>query len=220
MVEQLIFDCDGVLVDSEIIAARVMVEMLNEHRIPITISYYLQHCTGKTFSGLASSLGRKFDKTLPADFVQLVTAQMEATSSKHLQPIDGMEQMLTEIACIPKAVVSNSELHQIKSSLDKVNISSHFGAHTFSSEQVAKPKPSPLVYLHAADILGVKPAACLVVEDSVSGATAALTAGMQVIGFLAGSHIVAGHEERLRAVGVRQMADSSLALKEIIEKAF
>jgi len=220
MTKHLIFDCDGVLVDSEIIAAQVMVEMLNQYEVPISITHYLQHCTGKTFSGLAASLSMEFDKPLPDDFVQLVTAKMEVTSSRLLQPIDGMQNMLNTIASIPKAVVSNSDLHQIKSSLDKVDISHHFGAYTFSSEQVDKPKPSPLVYLHAADSLGVKPSECLVVEDSVSGATAALAAGMQVIGFLAGSHIVDGHDDRLRAVGVKKMAHSSVALKEIIESVF
>ena len=210
---QLIFDCDGVLIDSEIIAAEVMVSLLNKHGIPITISYYLENCTGKTFTGLKNSLSAEHQVELPENFIPLVTEQMELSKSKKLMPIVGMDKLLENLLDIPKAVVSNSDGYQINNALDKVNIAHHFGEKIYSSELVKYPKPSPEIYLYAADKLGVISKDCLVIEDSVSGATAALTAGMEVVGFLAGSHIVKGHENRLREIGVERLVFTAKELE-------
>ena len=218
MIKQLIFDCDGVLVDSEIIATQVMVDLLNQHRIPVDTSYYLQHCTGKTFTGLISSLSNEYGITLPDEFVQLVTAKMETTINKLLEPVAGISNLLNALELIPKAVVSNSDLYQIKTSLTKTKISHHFGEYIFSSQEVEKPKPSPQVYLYAADKLEVNSKNCLVVEDSISGASAAIAAGMEVIGFLGGSHIVKGHEDNLRRIGVKNIAYTAMELEDTINQ--
>ena len=218
--KQLIFDCDGVLIDSEIIAAQAMVEELNANGIPITISQYLTNCTGKTFSGLKTILSAEYGVTLPDDFVQTVTLNMEGLKLQQLRPIIGILNLLNKILHFPKAVVSNSELVQIKSSLTQVDVLHHFGDNIYSSEQVKNPKPSPDVYLFAAENLGVNPKDCLVIEDSVSGATAALSAGMQVVGLLSGSHIVEGHEDRLREVGVEKIAITTEELEAMIFRKF
>ncbi len=161
MVKQLIFDCDGVLIDSEIIAAEVMVDMLTHHGMSITVPYYLQHCTGKTFTTLKSLLSAEFEVALPDDFVQSVTDTMEAAKIKRLEPIVGIRELLDNLQDVPKAVASNSDLFQIKSSLEKVTLSHYFGKHVFSSEQVENPKPSPEIYLHTARSLKVSPENCL-----------------------------------------------------------
>lgn len=219
MIKQLIFDCDGVLVDSEIIAAQVMVDSLNQYGIPITTAYYLEYCTGKTFTGIKSSLSDQFGIPLPEDFTKSVTEKMEIVISDQLNPVVGVSDLLDQIISRPKAVVSNSDLDQINVSLTQTRISHHFGLNIFSAEQVVNAKPSPEVYLYAADILKVQPKDCLVVEDSISGATSALAAGMNVVGFLAGRHITEGHDDRLRNIGVEKMAYSSRELKEIIDRS-
>jgi len=218
MSKQLIFDCDGVLVDSEIIAAHVMVELLNHHGIPIDVPYYLNYCTGKTFSGLKKSLSDQYGVALPDDFIPQVTEDMEARVTTSLQPIDGINEVLLQLSDIPKAVVSNSDLYQVRDAL-RITELDHFFDHLFSSEQVQNAKPSPDVYLFAASELAVRPDDCLVVEDSVSGATAAIAAGMNVIGLLAGRHIVDGHVDRLRAVGVSKFAEDSGELQRLIHKS-
>jgi len=218
--KQLIFDCDGVLIDSEIIAAKAMVDELNYYEIPITIGQYLTNCTGKTFSGLKTILSDQYQMPLPDNFVQKVTSNMERLKLKQLRPIEGILDLLDNVTHFPKAVVSNSDLGQIQSSLTQVDALHYFGPNIYSSEQVQNPKPSPEIYLFAAENLGVNPKDCLVIEDSISGATAALSADMQVVGLLAGSHIVEGHEDRLRNVGVKMMAYNTRELKEIIDLKF
>ena len=216
---QLIFDCDGVLIDSEIIAAQAMVEELNSNGIPITISQYLTNCTGKTFSGLKTTLSDEYEVMLHDDFVPVVTSSMERLKLKKLRSVEGILNLLNNVRHFPKAVVSNSDFNQIKSSLTQVDVLHHFGDNIYSSEQVKNPKPSPEIYLFAAKNIGVNPKDCLVIEDSVSGATAALSAGMQVIGLLAGSHIVEGHEDRLRNIGVEMIAYTSKELERIINES-
>lgn len=220
MGKQLIFDCDGVLVDSEIIAAEVMVNLLNQFRIPITISYYLGNCTGRTFTGIRDSLSAKFRVALPEDFVQRVTEKMELAKQETLKSIDGIAELLENLRGIPKAVVSNSDRYQIDDALTKVNIAHHFDEFVFSSEEVQYPKPSPDIYLYAADRLGIDPHNCLVIEDSISGAKAALSAGMEVIGFLAGSHIIDGHEDRLTNIGVERSVFTAKELERVIMELF
>jgi HAD superfamily hydrolase (TIGR01509 family) len=218
MINHLIFDCDGVLIDSEILAAQAMVGALNDHRIPITVNEYLTNCTGKTFSGLKIDLSKEYSVVLPDDFVRLVTENMEALKLQKLKPIQGMLDLLNKVRDIPKAVVSNSDLSQIKSSLTQVGAMHHFETNMFSSEQVQNPKPSPEIYHYAAVKIGIDPKNCLVVEDSISGATAAYSAGMNVVGLLAGSHIVEGHRDRLKDIGIEMIASSTKELEGIINQ--
>ena len=217
-IEQLIFDCDGVLVDSEIIAAQVMVELLNQHQIPITIDYYLNNCSGKTFTGLVNELPKVFNAPpLPPNFIQEVMIEHDSRVQTQLKAIPGMDKLLGQIV-LPKAVVSNSDLYQIEHAVKHAKLKHHFGNNLYSSQMVPNPKPSPDVYLHAAKELKVVPQSCLVVEDSISGATAAIAAGMNVIGFMAASHIVEGHKEKLLHLGVIATANSAEELSSIIQE--
>ncbi|MDH5366249.1 MAG: HAD family hydrolase [Cyclobacteriaceae bacterium] len=208
MIKQLIFDCDGVLVDSEILAAQVMLEILSKYGIDISLDFYLHNCTGKTFSGSKTELSKKLNTPLPNSFLEEVTIAMDIKIKNELKPISGIHNVL-ENTDLPKAVVSNSDMYQIEHAIDHINITDHFNGHIFSSQMVEKPKPDPDVYLFAAKELAVHPKECLVVEDSISGATAALKAGMNVIGFVAGSHIIDGHEQKLINLGVSAVAKNA-----------
>lgn len=208
MIKQLIFDCDGVLVDSEILAAQVMVDILSKYGIDISLDFYLQNCTGKTFSGSKIELSKQLDTPLPNSFLEEVTIAMDIKIKNELNPIRGIHKVL-EKTDLPKAVVSNSDVYQIEHAISHIKIAHHFNGQIFSSQMVAKPKPDPDIYLLAAEKLTVLPEECLVVEDSISGATAALKAGMNVIGFAAGSHIIEGHEQKLISLGVSSVAKNS-----------
>ena len=217
MIKQLIFDCDGVLVDSEIIAARVMVELFAKYDIEISLDFYLTQCTGKTFTGLKKEISEKFGKPLPDNFSLQITKMFDARAMKELIPVKGIESVL-ENSSLPKAVVSNSDIYQIEHAINHVSIAHHFNSGIFSSEMVQNPKPSPDVYFLAAETIKVHPSACLVVEDSKSGATAALEAGMTVIGFIGGSHIMNGHAQKLKSLGVHAIARDSNELLKCIHK--
>ncbi|MDH5475492.1 MAG: HAD family phosphatase [Cyclobacteriaceae bacterium] len=215
MIKQLIFDCDGVLVDSEILSAEVMVNVLGKHGIEITLAYYLQNCTGKTFTGLRTEFSNQFNVSLPDSFLEEVMVDMGVKTKNELKQIVGIHKVL-EKSKLPKAVVSNSYLYQIEHAINHIKIAHHFDNQLFSSQMASKPKPDPAIYLLAAEKLGVQPKECLVVEDSISGATSALSAGMKVIGFVAGSHIIDGHKQKLLDLGVVSVAENSDELLEII----
>ncbi|MDN5203759.1 HAD-IA family hydrolase [Fulvivirgaceae bacterium BMA10] len=213
-IDNILFDCDGVLVDTEIVAARVMVEQLQSLDIDINVGTYLTECTGRTFSGIFRDFMDKgqLDPELKLDEI---IASLEQRIFEGTTPIIGVNQALDQIQ-IRKSVVSNSNVYQIQHALESAGISKHFGSRMFSSMHVEKPKPSPLVYLYALKSLRVPKERCIVIEDSLSGTKAAKSAGMTVIGFTGGSHIVDGHKEKLEALGVLTVCEKHEDLPDLI----
>ncbi len=203
MIKQIIFDCDGVLVDTEIVAAKVMVKKLRELGIDITADHYFQTYTGSTFSGIFKSLLPELSSDKLAEIVQ----SCEHDVYKNLMPIAGMPELVKSIN-LPKAVVSNSYLWQVNKAMAAIGLEDDI-KDRFSSEMVSRPKPAPDVYLHAANTNGYSPEECLVIEDSVSGVMAAVSAGMKVVGFTGGSHTQAGHKEALIKKGAVKTATSA-----------
>lgn len=212
MFKQLIFDCDGVLVDTEIVAANVMVKKLTQFDVKITVDHYLKTYTGSTFSGIF----KENIKNLSANDLALLVKGCEEEVYEELKPIKGMSQLVKSLK-IPKAVVSNSYLWQVKKALEVTGINTNIDFYC-SSEEVEFPKPSPDVYLLAAKRAGCTPEECLVVEDSKSGVSAALSAGMNVIGFTGGSHVTKDHGRLLKEKGAIDVADSADQLLPIINK--
>ncbi len=208
-IEQIIFDCDGVLVDSEIVAAEVMVPLLNSLGEKITLDYYLSTYSGKTFKGIFENL------TLDVRInLEMLIKNVEEKVYQSVRPIVGMPNLVKKIE-LPKAVVSNSGMQQIEAALRATDLLNDL-SNRYSSSMVTQPKPSPEVYLHAANKLQVDVSNCLVIEDSISGATAALTAGMQVIGFCGGSHITKSHGDKLKQLGVHFLASDAHELEHLI----
>lgn len=213
MFKQIIFDCDGVLVDTEIVAAEVMTKAFAQYNVNVTIEDYLMRFTGKTISSLFESLFTPGQ--LNKMNVKQFTHQCDVDIYNQLRPVMGMKEVILTLP-LPKAVVSNSSLWQVKKAVKHVGLEEVFQSKYFSSEMVPNPKPSPDVYLHAAKSLDVDPAHCLVIEDSKSGVRAAVDAGMTVIGFTGASHIRNGHSEALSDLGASHIASSPEQLKELI----
>ncbi|MBL6449000.1 HAD family phosphatase [Fulvivirga sp. 29W222] len=215
MFKQLIFDCDGVLVDTEIIAAEVMTKAFTQFDIHITVEEYLTTYTGKTISSIFNSLlsPEQLQNISLKDF----THQCDVDIYNQLRPVKGMQKVVRSLP-FPKAVVSNSSLWQVKKAVKHIGLEDIFNERLFSSEMVSNPKPFPDIYLHAAKNLGISPELCLVVEDSKSGVKAAVEAGMTVIGFTGASHIRNGHGEILLEIGANHVASSPEELNALIEK--
>ena len=211
-----ISDCDGVLVDSEILAARMMVEHLQTLGVRIELNDYLRTWSGMTFSSIMRALSAQHGFDLAPDFVDVITQKHEAYAAKHLQPIAGVKEAYAQID-LPKAVVSNSWLWQVKHAVAFVQMQDVFGEHLFSSEMVANPKPAPDIYLHVAAQFGLKPEEIIVVEDSKSGAKAAVDAGMHVIGFTGASHILDDHADKLYEIGVKTVVNQMTDLPKVVE---
>lgn len=211
--KHIIFDCDGVLIDTEIVAAEVTVDWLQSENVDISVPEFILNYTGKTFTNIINGLkanGQLTTKIHTAAIVPLLDNQIKA----RVRPVLGVEEMLEGLQ-LPKSVVSNSTEGYVKEALEKIGVSHHFLPRVFSAEMVAHAKPSPLVYQLAVDSIVVPKKEIVVVEDSVTGAQAALAAGLTVIGFLGGSHIQPGHDEKLRQLGVFDLAHShkELAIK-------
>ncbi|WP_206954261.1 HAD family hydrolase [Trinickia acidisoli] len=215
MFDHLICDCDGVLVDSEVIADRVLLHALSAEFPSIDFNPVAHSAFGQRTSTFLADLESRFEIAIPDGFLAGVERGIEAELKRSLAPIAGARDALERVP-LPAAVVSNSRLARIAASLARAGLADVFGPRVFSAEQVARPKPHPDVYLHAARELGVAPERCLVIEDSVTGLSAARAAGMKTIAFVGASHVPKGYAQVLRNLGVTRIVERMEQLPTLI----
>jgi len=216
MIDHLICDCDGVLVDSEVIADHVMHSTLSAMYPDLSFDAIVKTAFGQKTARFLESVEATFGITLPVDFVKTVDRQVEAELARSLSAIAGVRDALHRVP-LPAAVVSNSRLARVTTSLERTGLTELFAPRIFSAEQVARPKPFPDVYLFAAQQLGVDPARCLVIEDSVSGLSEARAAGMKTIAFVGASHIPDGYADVLRKMGITRIMQHMSELPSLVE---
>ena len=185
-IELIIFDCDGVLVDSESVASRVFSAYLQSHDIPLTQKDVSQRFVGRSLSSCKAMLLAD-GWTLPDTFADDVRERTFAALSRDLDPIPGIHSALDGIS-LPVCVASSGLPVKTDQSLRATNLWQYFGEHIFSAQQVSNGKPAPDLFLHAAKTMGVSPSNSMVIEDSPVGVQAGLAAGMQVVGFSGGGH--------------------------------
>jgi HAD superfamily hydrolase (TIGR01509 family) len=207
----LICDCDGVLVDSEVVADRVLLGVAREFFPGQAVEDVLANAFGNQTDVLLERLAAHVGKPLPAGFRPRLREKFALALKNEVEPMAGLRAALERID-LPVAVVSNSDEARIKGSVARAGVADLVGERVFSADHVARPKPAPDVYLLAARSLAIDPARCLAVEDSGPGVTAALAAGMSAIGFVGGSHIPAGHARRLADLGARPVLESMAQL--------
>jgi HAD superfamily hydrolase (TIGR01509 family) len=210
----LISDCDGVLVDSEVLADRVMLDALGAYVPRAALETFLAGSFGQTAHEIVERVQRHFAVTLPPRLFDEIQRRSEALIAAEVQPIDGAREALLTIS-LPLAVASNSQRHSVVASLARAGLTESVGGNIFSADMVARPKPAPDVYLLAAHTLGVAPQRCVVIEDSATGASAALAAGMTVIGFTGAAHIPLGHADTLRQLGVAAVMEHMRQLPQV-----
>jgi len=213
MIKHLLFDCDGVLVDTEIVAALEMVQLLTSFNIDIGLDDYLDYYSGNTFSYVFNQF---FGESVDPEKKKQLMRDTEKKVAKGLTPIQGVGGMLDAIS-LPKSVVSNSDVATVKYALKKSKIEHHFEGQIFSAELVERGKPSPDVYQLAIQELRIDLSGILVVEDSISGISAAKAAGLDVIGFTGASHIRDGYKQKLADLGVGQIASSMPELTSLLQ---
>jgi HAD superfamily hydrolase (TIGR01509 family) len=199
-VSAVIFDCDGVLVDSEFVACRAVAELIAHFEPRAPVDELVEQLVGTPDTYILRQVAERFGTVFPDDMGQRMVRVIDDALAQGLDAIPGVRPALESLA-LPMAVASNSHAARVRRSIEIAGISHLFGDHVYTPEMVALPKPAPDLYLHAAAQLGIDPRHCLVIEDSVPGTTAGAAAGMRVIGFLGGRHIRDGHAERLRAAG-------------------
>jgi len=196
------FDCDGVLVDSEVIASEVDAEMLTKAGYEISAAEVNQRFAGLTHVAIHDIVEKEIGHKLPADFLQEQEAEVDRRLGRDLKLIEGAREMLETIEG-PRCLCSNSTTKRLKIELDRVRLWDQFAPNIFSAVEVGdkKPKPAPNVYEYAARTMGVEPREVLVLEDSVFGIHAAKAAGCRVIGFTGGGHTWLGHADLLIEAG-------------------
>jgi HAD superfamily hydrolase (TIGR01509 family) len=182
----IIFDCDGVLVDSEVLSCRCLSEVLATYGITLELAEALELFLGRSTAAVVQHYAAQ-GRTLPESFLTDLKSRVRLTFQASLQPITGAGSLL-EALYVPHCVASSSDLDRVSFSLARTGLASYFGERLYTSQMVARGKPAPDLFLHAADKLQAAPARTLVIEDSVSGVAAAKAAGMTVWGFSGGSH--------------------------------
>jgi HAD superfamily hydrolase (TIGR01509 family) len=194
----VIFDCDGVLIDSELLCCQAEAACFAELGIDVPVATILTRYVGISLLAMVAELQR--EHALPADIADRLRSRTAAAMATELRAIDGIADVLADLP-MPVCVASGSEPERLAYSLGLVGLAERFAPHVFSATQVARGKPAPDLFLFAAAQMGVAPTECTVIEDSVHGVHAATAAGMRALGFTGGSHCGPGHADRLRAAG-------------------
>ena len=197
----IIFDCDGVLVDSEPIANRIMADVLTENGLPMTVDDCFEHFLGRTMSDCVHLLATRFGHAAGADFADNVRQRTLAALREEIEPVAGIAAALARIP-VPMCVASSGQLVKMRTTLRVTGLLSHFEDRLFSAAGMARGKPHPDIFLHAAREMGAEPGSCAVVEDSPVGVQAGVAAGMTVFGYAALSDARA-----LSAAGARVFTD-------------
>lgn len=215
MIKHILFDCDGVLIDTEIVAAEVVTNWLISEGVDINVETFINDYTGKTFTNILEILKTK--KLLAANTeTKEAVAFMDEEIRRNMRPIQGVDKMLASVP-VTASMVSNSGKEYVLEAIDLLGANHIFEKRVFSAEMVANGKPDPAVYLLALDTLGLKKEEVLVVEDSVAGVTASTAAGLKTVGFLGGSHIRNGHGEKLKKLGAVHLVNCHQELTEYLK---
>ena len=206
----LIFDFDGVLLESEFEGNRHLAELLTQLGHPHSVAETNRYYTGLSGPDFIAAIERRIGAELPSDFHDRVRARGRALLREGIAAVVGAVDFVRALPPdLPRAVASSSSTQWIRGHLDHLGLADAFGDHIYSGrEHVERGKPQPDIYLHAAQQIGVPIGDCAILEDSVVGATGAVASGARVIGLAAGSHCADGHDALLREVGVREIAYS------------
>ncbi len=211
----IIFDCDGVLVDSEVISCRAHAATLTRHGYPIAADQVLDRFLGVSDLEARLIVEAEIGRKLPDDFEALMKQAALQRYADELRLVPYIAETIAAID-LPKCVASSGTPEKIRHGLTCAGLYDILAPHIFSAVQVTRGKPAPDLFLFAAKQMKASPARCLVIEDSIPGVTGARAAGMTVLGFHGGSHCRPGYAETLRAAGAATTFDDMRALPGLI----
>ena len=213
-----VFDCDGVLVDSEPIAAAVDAELLAEIGYAIAPADIARRFAGLSGKAIGEAIAAELGRPLPEDFLDRTKAEIDRRLATELKPVAGIHELLDTLDA-PRCVCSNSASARLKISLTTTRLYERFQPHVYSAVEVGtrEPKPSPNVYSYAIGAFGVAAREALVIEDTVPGIAAARAAGARVVGFTGGSHTWPGHADILMDAGAETVISRLADLPKVAE---
>lgn len=214
----ILFDCDGVLVDSEIIAAEVESKLLRESGFDITAEDMCIRFAGMDWKSILLTIEQESDIPISAQLIDKSEKLLDAALARRVKMIEGVRYALAKLT-EQRCICSNSSSARLDMMLTKLSLKPFFEGHIYSAKDLGpdRTKPRPDIYLHGAKQFGVEPARCLVVEDSVHGVHAARAAGMRVIGFTGGSHTYPTHADRLTDAGAETVIARMVELPQMVD---
>jgi HAD superfamily hydrolase (TIGR01509 family) len=213
----LIFDCDGVLVDSEVLAHETLREMMASLGRPMTMDEAVREFAGGSLAATVATVGLLLCRPLPAAVGRHFGELLLERFRHELKPMPGVRDA---ILALPwrRCVASSSSPERLRLSLDVTGLAPLFGDHVFSAVQVARGKPAPDLYLLAAGTLGEAPERCIVIEDTIRGVAAGRAAGARVIGFAGGGHATPALADDLRLAGAEVVITAMGELPSVVRR--
>jgi HAD superfamily hydrolase (TIGR01509 family) len=184
----IIFDCDGVLIDSEVISARQLIAELKGYGVEMDMAFVSRHFLGRSYPVVLQEVRERWGVALPDRFEADYRARLLAAFETDLKVMPGITETIAALR-LPFCLATSSSPERMRRSLDITGLAPLFTGRTFTASEVKRGKPAPDLFLHAAARMGVDPAACVVIEDSLNGVRAGLAAGMAVWRFTGGSHL-------------------------------
>lgn len=212
--ELIIFDCDGVLVDSEILTNTIFVNLLAEDGLLFSLDDFMKEFVGHTVIEAKRKMREQYKYQLTDEFVSKFYTAILKELALSLEPIQGIHEAIDKLN-VPFCMASNGTPEKIEVMLKKTNLLDKFKGKMFPASLVANPKPAPDVYLLAAKTHNTPPANCLVIEDTSVGVTAAVSAGMTVFGFAAASN-----PKLLKEAGAKLTFSNMAELDDLIKENF
>ena len=206
----IIFDFDGVILESEFEGNRELAALLTELGHEHTVEDTLRHYVGLAGKDFVAAIEARIGTELPPEFHEQMRQKSEEALRDGIAAVAGAVEFVQSLPPeLPKAVASSSSTRWIRGHLEHLGLAGAFGDHIYSGrEHVQRGKPAPDLYLHAAAALGIPIVSAVIIEDSPIGVIGAVASGARVIGLAAGAHCLDGHDELLRELGVREIACS------------
>ena len=215
MLKHVLFDNDGTVVDSEIIAVRTTLSLLAPYGFRMSEQEYSRRFPGLLERDIVAIISKEYGIRVSDDYFDRLRAAHVAIFDRELRAIAGMPAIFRNLKT-PKSMVSNGSVRHVDRCLRLVRLRSALDGHIFSAEQVDRPKPHPDVYHLALEKLQLQPSDILVVEDSPTGVLAAKQAGLRVVGFLGAAHIHDGHDAELLECGADFIAADAKSLGKLL----
>jgi HAD superfamily hydrolase (TIGR01509 family) len=212
----LVFDCDGVLVDSEVIAHQTLRDALAPLGLTIPLNEAYTLFSGRSLKDTTALIEKLLDGKLPEGFFKRSRKDLFSRFRAELKPVAGVADAINAMP-YPRCAASSSSPDRLHLALEVTGLAPLFGPHVYSATQVARGKPAPDLFLFAAEQVGAEPKHCIVIEDSTLGVEAGLAAGMQVIGFAGASHANEELARRLTGAGAQRVIRAMRDLPPCVE---
>ncbi len=205
--DAITFNFDGVIADSKRLSTQALIETLAEAGLPTSLDDALQEFSGKRWGDVLALIEARIGRQIPESLISQQYKRMSRRVIFEVGTVPGVEAFLDLTVGVPRAITGASEPIWISQTLIRFGLEHHFGENVFTTATLAHDKPDPEIYQLAVEKLGIAPRRIVAIEDHVPGVVAAKAAGVTVIGFVAGSHILPGDAEAMKTAGARFIAD-------------